>query len=47
MKEMVKSKYMMGFVVFILGVSYFNSLNVSNLDTQKVNDKEIIMNSNN
>ena len=44
MKEMLKSKYMIGFIVFMMGISYFNSLGIAKLNNQNIPNDEIIMN---
>ncbi len=44
MKEMLKSKFLVLFVVFVLGVSYFNSLNVEKLNNETVDSNELIIN---
>ncbi|MBP3461336.1 MAG: hypothetical protein J6K21_02890 [Bacilli bacterium] len=44
MKEMLKSKFLILFIVFVLGVSYFNSLNVEKLNNKSLNDNELIIN---
>lgn len=44
MKEMIKSKYMILFIVLMLGVSYFNSLGLAKLNNQTVDPNEITMN---
>lgn len=45
MKEMLKSKMMIGFIVFVLGCSYFNSVGISNVNNfENATDKEIVMN---
>ena len=44
MKEMVKSKYMILFIVFVLVVTYFNSLGIQKFDKKTINNNEIAMN---
>ena len=44
MKEMMKSKYMLLFIVFILVVTYVNSLGVQKLNNNNINKNEIAMN---
>lgn len=44
MKEMVTSKYMILFIVFVLAITYINSLGIEKLNNQKINDNEIVMN---
>lgn len=44
MKEMMKSKYMLLFIVFILVVTYINSLGVQKLNNNNINKNEIAMN---
>lgn len=43
MKEMLKSKFIILFVVFMLGVTYFNSLGLEKLNNQ-VQTEELILN---
>lgn len=43
MKEMLKSKFVILFIVFMLGVTYFNSLGLEKLNNANLND-EVIMN---
>jgi hypothetical protein len=42
MKEIVKSKFMMGFVVFIIGISYVNSMQMKDMET--IQPEEVVMN---
>lgn len=42
MKEILKSKYLILFVLFMLGVTYFNSLGLERLNSN--NKNEIILN---
>lgn len=35
MKEILKSKVMMGFIILVLGITYFNSAEVHKLDEAK------------
>ena len=42
MKDMLKSKFMILFVVFMLGVTYFNSLGLERLNNNV--NKEVILN---
>ena len=46
MKEILKSKTVIGFVVFILGITYINSIQIRMIenDTVKANNDSIIMN---
>lgn len=44
MKEMMKSKYMLLFIVFILVVTYINSLGVQKLNNNNINKNVIAMN---
>ena len=44
MKEMIKSRYMILFIVFILTITYINSLGIEKLNNQHINEKEIVMN---
>lgn len=44
MKEILKSKYVILFIVFMLGVTYFNSLGIEKLNKQNINNKELIIN---
>lgn len=43
MKDMFRSKFVILFVVFMLGVTYFNSLGLEKLSNQNVK-KELILN---
>lgn len=43
MKDMLKSKFVILFVVFMLGVTYFNSLGLEKLNNNNLKD-EIILN---
>ncbi len=42
MKEMLKSKVFVGFVVFVLGFTYLNSFQFQNNDTSMVVQKDTI-----
>lgn len=42
MKEMFKSKFVILFVVFMLGITYFNSLGLEKLNNQNMNQELII-----
>ena len=44
MKEMAKSKYMILFIVFVLAVTYVNSLGIEKMNNQSINENEIVMN---
>lgn len=46
MKEILKSKVMMGFIIFVLGFTYIDSMNVKRLEQTEtqMNDKMIVMN---
>lgn len=46
MKEIVKSKVMMGFIVFVLGFTYIDSLNVKKMEQEnlKLSNDFIVMN---
>lgn len=46
MKELLKSKIMIGFIVFILGITYIDSINVKKMeeDTKVSTDNLISMN---
>lgn len=44
MKEMFKSKYMIIFMIFVLAVTYVNSMGIQKLDNQNINKNEIAMN---
>ena len=44
LKEMMKSKYMILFIVFILLVTYVNSLGIQKFNNQNINENEIVMN---
>lgn len=48
MKEILKSKVMVGFIVFVLGITYIDSMNVKRLEqeTPKDNKDLIVMNMN-
>jgi hypothetical protein len=47
MKQMIKSKVLMGFIVMVLGLTYINSANISKLETTESNyDNMIAMNIN-
>lgn len=42
MKDMLKSKFVILFVVFMLGVTYFNSLGLEKLNNNNINEELII-----
>lgn len=42
MKEMVKSKFMIGFVVFVVSFSYMNSMQIKGMQVEETNT-EIVM----
>jgi hypothetical protein len=44
MKEILKSKYLILFTVFVLGVTYFNSLKIEKLNNQNIENNEFIIN---
>ena len=44
MKDMLKSKFVILFVVFMLGVTYFNSLGLEKLNNNNNLKDEIILN---
>lgn len=44
MKEMFKSKYLIMFILFMLGVTYFNSLGIERFNNNTPNKNEIILN---
>lgn len=45
MKQMMKSRLLIGFVVVMLGITYVNSMNISKLDeTNFEHEKVIAMN---
>lgn len=44
MKEMFKSKFLILFVVFVLGVTYFNSIGMQKFNTENVNESDLILN---
>lgn len=48
MKEIIKSKVMVGFIVFVLGITYIDSMNVKRLEqeTNSINQDLIVMNMN-
>lgn len=48
MKEVLKSKIMVGFIVFVLGITYFDSINVKRLEQETAKDNQdlIVMNMN-
>lgn len=48
MKEIVKSKFMVGFIVFVLGITYVDSVNVRRMEQVRVSDTEnlVVMNAN-
>lgn len=43
MKEMAKSKFMIGFVVFIVGFSYMNSIQMKGMNIEE-SKTEILLN---
>lgn len=43
MKDMLKSKYLILFIVFMVGVTYFNSVGLEKLNNEQISN-EIIMN---
>lgn len=44
MKEMLKSKYLIMFILFMMGVTYFNSLGVEKLNSNRINQNEVSLN---
>lgn len=44
MMEMVKSKYMILFILLVMVVTYVNSLGVEKMNKQNINENEIVMN---
>lgn len=44
MKSLMGSKYMILFIVLMLGITYINSLGVEKLNNQKINTNEVIIN---
>lgn len=44
MMEMVKSKYMILFILLVMVVTYVNSLGVEKMNKQNINETEIVMN---
>jgi len=44
MMEMVKSKYMILFILLVMAVTYVNSLGVEKMNKQNINENEIVMN---
>lgn len=46
MKEIVKSKFMVGFIVLVLGITYVDSMNVKRMEQVNVSDTEnlVVMN---
>lgn len=46
MKELLKSKIMIGFIIFVLGITYIDSINVKKMEenTKIANDNLISMN---
>jgi len=44
MKEMIKSKGMVCFILFILGVSYFNTSNINKIEKTNLNTDKLICN---
>lgn len=44
MKELLKSKIMLSFIVFVMGITYISTLETNNLDNNISNEKEIVMN---
>lgn len=44
MKEIIKSEIMLGFIIFVLGFTYFDSVNVKRLEQETiVMDKELVV----
>ena len=43
-KEMAKSKFMILFIIFMLGITYINSLGIERFNNQGINNNEIILN---
>ena len=49
MKEIVKSKIMVGFIVFVLGITYIDSVNVKRMESDMATDTKsqiVVMNEN-
>lgn len=46
MKEIMKSKVMMGFIIFVLGFTYLDSVNVKHMEQEnlKLSNDFIVMN---
>jgi hypothetical protein len=44
MKEIMKSKFMILFIVLMLGVTYINSIGLEKLNNKNIETNEIIMN---
>ena len=44
MKEMAKSKYMILFIIFVLLVTYINSIGIEKMNKKNINENEIVMN---
>lgn len=44
MKEMVKSKGIVAFIIFILGVTYFNASTISHLEQTTETENLVVMN---
>ncbi|MFV0250009.1 MAG: hypothetical protein ACK5HP_03120 [Bacilli bacterium] len=42
MKEMFRSKTMISFIIFVLGVTYFNAVQMETLETNNI-ENEIVM----
>ena len=42
MKDMLKSKFVILFIVFMLGVTYFNSIELEKLNNNNINEELII-----
>lgn len=44
MKEIIKSKVMLGFIIFVLGFTYLDSVNVKRLEQETiVMDKKLVV----
>lgn len=48
MKEIIKSKFMVGFIVLVLGITYVDSINVKRMEQVNISDTEnlVVMNGN-
>ena len=44
MKELLKSKIMLSFILFVIGTSYISTLGTTNLDTNIPSENEIVIN---